>query len=84
MHDTHACMQDCAISRVDAGTHFPFAVEQSMQECPKIGTAVYEWLKRQIDGTEPPRPPSTGLPLSSLPEIVGPYATPTSGAYGAQ
>ena len=56
MLSMHACMQDCAVSRVDAGTHFPFAVDQSVQECPKIGTTVYEWLERQIAGTEPPRP----------------------------
>lgn len=82
-------MQNCAQARVDGGSHFPFASEQSRLECPKVGKNVYEWLQRLIDGTEPFPGPFTGLPLSNLPETMGPYTdtdlVPWSGegAYGS-
>ena len=60
-------VQDCANSRVDMGSHFPFAVSQAVDKCGTIGRNTYEWVARLLAGTEPPRPPSRGQPY---PEYV--------------
>ena len=62
-----AFARDCAQSRVDAGLHFPFAVEAAKDICTAFGTEAYKYMKKLVDGTAPVAKPAQGRPVSSLP-----------------
>ena len=63
--DRALCVQQCMVSRVNAGVHFQDAVDVAPVRS-KIGDAAYEYVSRLIAGTEPVRPPSKGRPVSDI------------------
>ena len=72
-------VKTCGDSRVDAGLHFPFAVEAAYDFCPQFGVSAYEYAKSLYDGTAPKRGVQEGKPVSSIPKPVGPGGKPPGG-----
>ena len=54
-------VETCADSRVIAGLHFRFAVDESVKACSAVGTISYDYWKSLVDGTAAPRGPETPL-----------------------